>query len=189
MKVQTFLKPALIGLVCLGIIAPQTVSAGLLPSPKTVKAKPASKIPDIALTKDAIFRGVIVDGKAGPVANEKVIIRQGRRVVAETRTDRLGEFRVPKFRGGTYEIKAGKVTQQVRVWTANAAPKTARKVALLIENPAIVRAQSAIPAATIANAASLGGAALGVGFGISNMSEVDDLEDQVDRNTNSLNTP
>lgn len=186
MKVQFSLKPALIGMVCLGILAPQTVSAGLLPSPKTVKAKPASKIPDIALTKDAIFRGVIVDGKAGPVANEKVVIRQGRRVVAETKTDRLGEFRVPKFRGGTYEIKAGKVSQQVRVWTANSAPKTARKIALLVENPTVVRAQSAIPAATIVNAASLGGAALGIGFGISNMQEVDDLEDKVNRNTNGV---
>lgn len=189
MKVQTFLKPALIGLVCLGIIAPQTVSAGLLPSPKSVKAKPASKIADIALTKDATFRGVIVDGKAGPVTNEKVVIRQGRRVVAETKTDRLGEFRVPKFRGGTYEITAGKVTRQVRVWTANAAPKSARKVALLIDSQNVVRAQGAIPLASLSTAASLGGAALGVGLSVSNMSEVDDLQSQVNKNTNSISTP
>lgn len=187
MKVQTLLKPALIGLVCFGLITPQTVSAGLLPTPKSVKAKSASRTSDVTLTKDGILRGVIVDGKAGPVTGEKVVIRQGRRVIAQTKTDKLGEFRVPKFKGGTYEVTAGKISHRIRVWTADAAPKSARKVALLVENRNVVRAQGTILPGTALNAVGIGLGAAGLALGIDNRSEINDVENQANRNSNSIN--
>ena len=191
MKVLHSLKPALAGLMCLGLVVPQAVSAGLLPTPRTARAKSAApKIPDIALTKDGMLHGVIVNRQAGPVAGERVVIRQGRRVVAQTTTDRLGEFRVPKFRGGTYQLQAGKVTRQIRVWAPGTAPKSARKMALLVNGGTVTRGQSALPLGiTPATLVSFAAAGTGLGISIANASDVDDLEKQVDRITATTNTP
>ena len=191
MKVLRSLTPALASLVCLGLIVPQTVSAGLLPTPKTARAKPAApKIPDIALTKDGILRGVIVDRQAGPVAGERVVIRQGRRVVAQTTTDRLGEFRVPKFRSGTYQIQSGKVTRQIRVWAPGTAPKSARKMALLVNGGTVTRAQGASPLGlTPASIVSFAAAGTGLGISIANAQDVDDVEKRVDQLAASVSTP
>ena len=39
MKVLRSLKPALAGLMCLGLVVPQAVSAGLLPTPQNGQSK------------------------------------------------------------------------------------------------------------------------------------------------------
>ena len=192
MKVQSFLKPALIGLVCFGLVVPQTVSAGLLPAPQSIRAKSKVKtvrIPDVVLNKEGTFRGVIVDSKAGPAVGQRVVITQGKKVIADTKTDKLGEFQVKKMRGGVYTVTAAKTTRQIRVWSREAAPKTAKKVALMVDSEKVVRGQGVIPLGLDAGTLlGLGVGLTGLGIGISNLDEIDDLESQVDRLQRSQST-
>jgi hypothetical protein len=191
MKVLRFLKPALFGLVCFGMAASQASAQLLPPPPKPVKAKAATKkVADIVLTREGTLRGVLINKQAGPLAGEQVVIRQGRRVVAEATTNKLGEFQVAKFRGGTYQLTSGKSTRPIRVWTASAAPKSAREVALLVSGGTVTRGQGLLafgltPAAGINFAAAAGSA----GLTVVNMNDIEVVEtkvNQIAKSTNSL---
>lgn len=188
MKLRRFLKPALFGLVCFGMVAPQASAQLLPPAPRPVKEKAApKKVADIVLSEEGTLRGVLINNQAGPLAGEQVVIKQGRRVVAHTTTDKLGEFRVEQFRAGTYQLYAGKVTRPIRVWTANAAPKSAKQVALLVSGGPVTRGQGILalgltPAAGVNFAAAAGSA----GLTVVNMNDIEVVETKVNRISKSM---
>jgi hypothetical protein len=191
MKILRFLKPILFGLVCLGMVASQASAQLLPPAPEPVKAKAATKkVTDIALTEEGTLRGVFINKQAGPLAGETVVIRQGRQVVAETTTDKLGEFRVSKFRGGTYQLSAGKANRSIRVWTADAAPKSAKAVALLVSGETVTRGQGLLafgltPAAGVNFAAAAGSA----GLTVANMNDIEVVETKVNQMARTTSAP
>jgi hypothetical protein len=86
-------------------------------------------------------------------------------VVAQTRTDAWGRFSVANLRGGVYQVLAGSQVIQserfCRLWTAKAAPPSARSaLALPLADP-VVRGQLTIPAITFPQAALFTGIVAG----------------------------
>lgn len=191
MKELRFLKPGLFGLVCFGLMASQTSAQLLPPPPKPVEAKAATKkVADIVLTNEGTLRGVLINKQAGPLADEQVVIRQGRRVVAEATTDKLGEFHIEKFRGGTYQLTSGEATRPIRVWTADAAPKSAREVALLVSGEPVTRGQGLLafgltPAAGVNFAAAAGTA----GLTVVNMNDIEVVDTKLNQMARSPSSP
>nr|MBC8291251.1 carboxypeptidase regulatory-like domain-containing protein [Planctomycetota bacterium] len=100
-------------------------------SQNVVPQKSARQAPqramDVKLSSRGVFAGYVLDAQGRPMANEPVLVRQGIRRVAQTRTDASGQFRVARMRGGVYQVVIRKSSSMFRVWTPSAAPKGARQ--------------------------------------------------------------
>lgn len=130
-------------LACLGLMFPQ--GKILAATPKAAE-KPVAKAPvkgpiDVALAKGGTFQGRMVNDKGDNVEGAAVVIRQAGRVVAETTTDEEGRFSVKSLRGGTYEVKAGKVDGVCRLWSHDTAPPSAAGEITIVSHTKVVRGQ------------------------------------------------
>ncbi len=72
-----------------------------------VARKPASRpatIVDVELTSRRSLVGSVIDAQGNTIAGETVTARLGRRALAETKTDRQGQFRFQNVRGSVFEV-------------------------------------------------------------------------------------
>lgn len=195
MKPFQFLKVAIVSLATLGVVLPQ---AGVLaaaesraPARSSVRIVRTGDVADVTLARDGTFAGRVVDHGGMPLANAEVVVRQGQREVARTKTDAKGAFTVKNARDGVYEVAAGKTEGRFHLWTSDTAPKISRDQALLVmgENgargqygavdPALLLLTAAVIAAVILSAIAVDK--------IDNLqNDVDGLQDQVNKIQQSL---
>lgn len=131
-------------LACLGMMFPQAriLAAAPKAADKPVVKAVAAKSPiDVALAKGGMFQGHLYDDKGKAIEGAPVVIRQAGRVVAETTTQEDGLFELKNLRGGTYEVKAGKVDGVCRLWSPNTAPPAAVSEVTVVSGTNIVRGQ------------------------------------------------
>jgi hypothetical protein len=139
MNPTPFVRTALIGLACVGMLVPQSVcSAGGARS----AAAPASGIADIRLSKDRGLRGTLVDVQGHPVRQTEVILSQADSVLARARTDNQGAYQFVNVNNGMYELRAMQQTVPVRVWSDEIAPPAAQSLAVVTLPTSVVRGQS-----------------------------------------------
>lgn len=132
-----------VALACLGMMVPH--GRVFAASPKGTE-KPAAKAPvkgpiDVALAKGGTFQGRMINDQGTSVEGAAVVIRQAGRVVAETTTSEEGRFAVSNLKGGTYEVKAGKVDGVCRLWSTDTAPPSAANEVTIVSNTKVVRGQ------------------------------------------------
>lgn len=137
------IRGIVVTLACLGLLCPQ---AKILAAAPQAAEKPAPKAPakgpiDVALAKGGTFQGRMVNDKGEMIEGASVVIRQAGRVVAETSTNDEGRFAVKNLRGGTYEVKAGKVDGVCRLWTHDTAPPSAANEVTIVSHSKVVRGQ------------------------------------------------
>ena len=136
MKVSGFLKSTLTALACTGIVLPQPAVFAAPPTQDASQNKSESttapKILDVSLDNDGVLHGTIMSVRSIRAVDADVIVKQGKRIVAKTKTNSEGGFSVPKLRGGVYQIEAEKSVASVRVWTNGTAPQKAKSHALLL---------------------------------------------------------
>ena len=190
MKVRNVLKSALAALACFGTLIPQqslnaAQSAPEAPASKADADSQAQKITDIELDRQGRLRGFLVDTNGKPEALKKVQIRQGKKFLAETKTDRNGEFQVSKLRGGVYQIVSKDQAAVVRVWSNGTAPPKSKDAVLLVTGK-VARGQGFIPGGTVAGLLGLGVGITGLTIGIVNMQKNDDLQRDINRLERSL---
>lgn len=143
MKSRELWKSALVLVATLGIVLPSSpltaANAGRSgnskksskSSPKNAKGNVAA-IQDVSLNADGSFTGLIVDGLGKPVARSRVVVRNGREVIAEAHTNNAGQFHVERLRGGVYEISHPQGMAVSRVWSDGTAPKSVAKNGRLV---------------------------------------------------------
>ena len=144
MKNMSLWKTTLVLLGTLGTLVPQQlVLAGDVSAAPAAKQTKQTKdaILDVTLDKAGSLTGYVVDAQGKPQANEVVRVMQGRTEVAKATTNAKGQFEVKGLRGGMYGIVSAKGTTGYRVWTSNAAPKTAKQFAVVVKDTQLVRAQ------------------------------------------------
>lgn len=190
MKVRNVLKSALAALACIGTLIPQqslnaAQSAPEAPASEADADSQARKITDIELDRQGRLRGFLVDTNGKPEALKKVQIRQGKKLLAETKTDRNGEFQVNKLRGGVYQIVSKDQAAVVRVWSNGTAPPKSKDAVLLVTGK-VARGQGFIPGGTIAGLLGVGIGIAGLTIGIVNMQKNDDLQRDINRLERSL---
>ena len=141
MKNMSLWKTTLVLLGTLGTLVPQqlVLAGDVSAAPAAKQAKDA--ILDVSLDKAGSLSGYVVDAQGKPQANEVVRVMQGRTEVAKATTNAKGQFEVKGLRGGMYGIVSAKGTTGYRVWTSNAAPKTAKQFAVVVKDTQLVRAQ------------------------------------------------
>jgi len=129
---SSLLRGAIAVLTTFGLmISTPHVRAATQPAQKLTVQHTDAKVLDIGL-KDGSFQGRVVDHTGTPVANAAVVIRQGNKEIAKSKTDQHGQFAVTGLKGGVYEVASGKTTGVYRVWQETVAPPAAKEQALLV---------------------------------------------------------
>lgn len=182
MPKSKFLSRVAVAAACWGAVATPTglFAADPLPKAKAPKAATTkSAVSDVSLTKDGALVGKVVNAQGKTMDGAVVTLNQGTKQVARVVADEEGAFKVTQMRGGVYQIKAGDGTGTYRVWTAEAAPPSARPQALVVTDPKVVRAQGG--GADLGTAAALGFGIAGTGLGTYATVENANTSDEVDK--------
>ena len=124
-------------------------------SPRATK----TRVIDVGLTRGGTLKGRVTNGQGVGIENALVTLRKGKREVARVITDKKGNFKVTKLRGGVYRIAGGRGEQVFRLWAAKTAPPTALAKASVVSSRQVVRGQGDILGGL--NAGNL----LGIGLG------------------------
>jgi len=163
------------------LLAPISLSAddGQPASGKRASSAPP-RVLDVVLDSEGVLKGVVVDGQGHVVSDETLVLKQGRREVGRARTSQDGVFQVTGLRSGVYQMSTPQGESVYRVWTAETAPKSARQLALVVNETRQVRGQFENTLLTTTETTSL--LTLGVAgtLGGISLSEINTLQKQVD---------
>lgn len=179
MKKATLFGKLAAGLACIGMIVPSAQIFAAGPQP-TVRTAQHTAVVDVALAADGSLQGQFLDHQGQPIDGAVITVRQDGRDIATTTTDANGVYSVANLRGGVYEVAAGNSRQMFRVWSTNAAPPASRPMATIVARGDVVRGQDYY-GFNYLDAALLGTAITGMTVGIVTLSDVNDLEDKVNK--------
>ncbi|MCO6045400.1 hypothetical protein NG895_15935 [Aeoliella sp. ICT_H6.2] len=128
----------------LGRLAAAIACLGMIMPTAAMSAEPAApQVPslDVALGQGGVFRGQVVNAQGVAQAHKQVALMYQGREVVRTVTDERGVFAAQGLRGGQYQLVTEGQAAPFRLWSANAAPPTARPSALIIADQGIVNGQ------------------------------------------------
>jgi hypothetical protein len=129
-------------------MAASTALAGLLAvasAAEAVEKSEAAAKPvavDVALAPGGLLRGQVVDAQGVPQKGTSVSLWHENQQVAQTVSDLSGQFSVTGLRGGVHQVVAGQNQGVYRLWTAQAAPPTARPGTIVVSGAPVIRAQN-----------------------------------------------
>jgi hypothetical protein len=128
------IRSAAVALAMVGIVFPQTrvLAEQKLPTKPSVKILPENTTLDISLGNAGTFSGRTVDHTGAAVEGAKVVLKQGKSIVAETVTDQDGRFAVQKLKSGVYQVGSGATEGTFRMWSEQTAPPSAKSQGLLV---------------------------------------------------------
>ena len=126
--------------ICLLVITALLPQFALAATPQVNNAEKAA-ITDIALHDGGILVGRVLDRNGESMTRQKISVRQNARLIAETMTDKNGQFIINDLRGGIYQITSERGVGSFRAWAHQTAPPTAHQLALLVEDDQVVRGQ------------------------------------------------
>ena len=140
MTFQRLLQNAAVAMAGCGMLAsPSFVLAA--EAPQAARTAPAVQITDVALDAHGYLHGQVVDTQGAPQSGVEVLLERDAHRVSSVRTDKKGNFAAPASQGGHYRVRAGQTEGVYRVWTAAAAPPSARRGLLLVDGRTTARAQ------------------------------------------------
>ena len=137
MKAVSYLKGAVLGLACVGMVIPAPVFAqSSAPSQTAHKAAVA----DIALTGGTL-QGVVVDPNGDVLSGAVVSVSHGNQKVATAISSESGEFSLNGLQSGLYQVTVGQHQANVRIWDAELAPPGTNSQMLLVNGDPTARGQ------------------------------------------------
>lgn len=101
-------------------------------------------VSDIRLDPQGRLRGQLVDVRGEPVADEKLELHGGGRMVGCTTSRADGQFDFERLPAGVYQVRFGSYAVACRAWTAEAAPPVAKGRLIVLSEPVTVRGQQPI---------------------------------------------
>ena len=126
--------------ICFLAITALLPQFALAATPQVNNAEKAA-ITDIALHDGGILVGRVLDRNGESLVRQKISVRQNADLIAETVTDKNGQFIIDGLRGGIYQIASERGVGSFRAWAHQTAPPTAHQLALLVEDDQVVRGQ------------------------------------------------
>lgn len=151
---QTLLTLAMLSLG--GLPATCCLAAEALAPESLNPSRPA--VLDVALDRGGLLRGQVIDAQGAAMKQAPVSIWFENRQVATSTTNDQGQFSVTGLRGGVHTVSAGQGGEVYRLWTAEAAPPSARNGTLVISGETILRGQNGQPIRSIVYSPILWGA-------------------------------
>jgi hypothetical protein len=126
--------------------------------PRTAAVSEARAIRDISLSSGGVLKGQLVDPAGAIQTGVKVSLLRHGQEVATCSTDGQGAFELAGLSGGTYQLVADGMHQDVRLWAAGTAPPAAVPSALVVTKDSLTRGQLPAAVAGLAGSASTAGA-------------------------------
>jgi hypothetical protein len=139
-------KLAALSLACLTALPACCLAAE---AAQPAQAEPLPQVVDVALGGGGLLRGQVVDTQGAPLKDTPVSVWFANHQVATTTADENGQFSVSGLRGGVHQVVAGQGSGVYRLWTAEAAPPTAKSGTLIIPGQTVVRGQNGYPVRSI----------------------------------------
>jgi hypothetical protein len=130
-----FVKGAAVSLATLSMVFPQNLlmaEGPQTPNRTTARATQVATIPDIALTSGGTFSGRVVDHAGKVLEGAQVTVRQGKKEIGKTVTNKEGLYSFKNLKGGVYQVASGNTEGGFRVWAEQTAPPTTKEHALLV---------------------------------------------------------
>lgn len=124
-------------------------------SDKTTQAK------DLRLSRGGLLRGVALTTQMKPIANADVLVHFQGHVIARTKSADDGSFAVQGLRGGIHTVSIGARSDNVRFWTAQAAPPKAKTVLAINGEEQVMRGQYVPPVSLPVVITALGAGLIG----------------------------
>lgn len=124
-------RPAICMLLASLMVAEPSALAN---GPMQIRAK------DVTLLEGGLLQGRIQNTSAQPVPDVAVQVFHGEKVVASTKSNSEGRFRIQGLRNGSHLIQVAGTQHQVRFWSESAAPPAA-----IHEVPIVVSQTPAVP--------------------------------------------
>ena len=131
----------LVALILQPCTAMAAVNASRLTTPEAA-SRPV-RTADVALNRDGVLLGQVVNDAGVGVADAVVEITNGRQHW-QTKTDTQGWFQVVDMRGGTYQFQAAGQSQVLRVWASGTAPPSASRGILVTPSNEVFRGQRSV---------------------------------------------
>ncbi|MDA0835060.1 MAG: carboxypeptidase-like regulatory domain-containing protein [Planctomycetota bacterium] len=162
-----------------GVFADKGTATKTLSKESSSQTAEATTIRDVALASGGTFNGQLLNAEGLALSGVEVAMYQGTEQVARTVTDTSGYFSVSNLRGGVYQVNAENTQEVYRLWSEEMAPPSAEQDVVIVSNPKVVRGQ--IGGVDIITATALGAAIAGVTLAAINRSELNDIEDKLDK--------
>ncbi len=135
-----YFSHTLLWLATWGMIAPQlSLAATGNPTADPHRGGTPPRVVDVALNEHSVLSGQLVDAQGVGKHDCRVRVLSGEQVIGEALTDYRGTFSISVPRGGVYTLSDGEATALVRVWTAQAAPPSAKPSVLMVSDPELAR--------------------------------------------------
>lgn len=96
---------------------------------------------DVALQKDGILLGQVIDDQGLPQANVPVTLMHNGRPIGNGVTNENGYFAFKGLKGGVYQLAAANGVASYRVWQSDLAPPNAAPGAVVVANQDLSRGQ------------------------------------------------
>lgn len=110
----------------------QNLSTQGSPSTQDLSSNKVGETRDVELHADGTLRGQLVTTESLPLVKAPVRLWQGGQLMAESKTDADGNFKIAGVAGGTYQLATPVTIQTVRVWKAGTAPPKANTALLVV---------------------------------------------------------
>lgn len=129
-----FVKGAAVCLAMLGIVTPHApaLADSASSARPAVKLQKGNSLPDVSLTSGGTMSGRVVDHTGKPLEGAQVSLRQNKKEITTTVTNKEGIYSFKNLKNGVYEVSSGNTDGIFRVWSENTAPPSAKGHALLV---------------------------------------------------------
>jgi len=146
------------GTVALSLTSVLAPIPAMAVEPATLAVAQPKTVRDIAMDSGGVLKGQLVDPAGAVQGGAPVSLLRHGQEVAATITDGEGVFALTGLSGGTYQLVAGGMQQDVRLWADGTAPPAAVPSALVVRNDSLARGQILAPVAGLAGSVSTAGA-------------------------------
>ena len=96
---------------------------------------------DVELARGGIFSGKVTDAGGVALVRAPVVLYEGRKEIAKTRSDEKGRFAFEGLRGGAYQLYTVERQGMVRAWAPGTAPPDTSDSLLVTTQYQVVRGQ------------------------------------------------
>jgi hypothetical protein len=130
-----FMKGVVVSLATFGVVCPQTqllAEGSQAAIRSSAKASEGKATADVLLTRGGTLSGRVVDHTGKAIEGAQVTVRNGKKEITKTRTDKEGVYSFKNIKSGVYEIHSSNTVGTFRVWTDQTAPPATKEYALLV---------------------------------------------------------
>ena len=157
MRIKNAWQAAAGFLAVFGMLLPPQAMLAAEPRPAPAAALQSLEVVDVALGRNGLLTGRVLDRRGQGVAGTSVTVVEGAAAVSQVKTDRAGHFHVAGLAAGVHQLVTPNGHQVCRLWRAEAAPPSAIPSVQFVTDDKVVAGQYSPLKCWLANPMVIGG--------------------------------